>query len=76
MKVKIPKRAIQEAKARLYIAGFREGLDKANAECQERVKRIFKEIEDKIWKSYYISPDNKPKVIQGLQTLKKREGID
>ena len=37
--------------------------------------RIFKGVEARIRGSYYISPDNKLKVIQGLQVLKKKEGL-
>lgn len=41
MITKIPKRAIQEAKARLYIGGFRGGLDRvAKATLAEPVEML------------------------------------
>lgn len=35
-------------------------------------EEIFGEIEKRIWKSSYIAPINKPRVMNGLQALKEK----
>lgn len=42
---------------------------------EAELKKVFEKIEDKIWKSAYITPTNKPIVINSIQQLKKEMGI-
>lgn len=70
---------IGEFKRMIFLQGARVQLKKdRKAESQIRTEtadRIFKGVEARIRGSYYISLENKPKVIQGLQALKKKEGL-
>ena len=52
-------------------------LEACEKEAQEKVREIFEKVEKQIWKSAYIAPTNKPRVISGIkQALKQKLGIE
>ena len=59
----------------IWTRGKQYNYDLKLAEEKRALDKILEVVEGQIWKSYYITPTNKPKVIKGIiQALKGETG--